>query len=172
MQRQHNRLIENLAVVADIKHVRMAQCSEHLLLAHPPLLQNALVLVLRFKDAQLVHGFQIIARPEAQKRRQVVRTQHRQRLIVIILRHPIMAIVLVEIHHAVGIHAIIAQRLAHLFRDDTKILADDDTALAVTFQRKNRHQIGKRITHIRAEIGVVAISDPPQAAKRHDVVNA
>ena len=150
----------------------MTQRGENLLLAHPPLLMNMLVLVLRFKNAQLVHGLNIVARPEAEQRRQVVRTKHRQRLIVIILRHPVIAVVLVEIHHAVGIHAIIAQRLAHLFRDDTKILADDDTALAVTFQRKNRHQIGERITHIRAEIGVVAISDPPQAAKRHDVVNA
>ena len=164
MQRQHNRLIENLAVVADIQHVRMAQCSEHLLLAHPPLLMNALVLVLRFKDAQLVHGFQVIAHPEAQKRRQVVRTQHRQRLIVIILRHPIMAIVLVEIHHAVGIHAIIAQRLAHLLRHNAEVFTDYHTALAVAFQRKNRHQIGERIAHIGAEIGVVAVGNPPQAA--------
>ena len=172
VQRQHDCLIQNFAIVTGINHVRLSECGEHLLFAHPPLFKDALVLLLRFKDAQLVHGFQIVAGPEAQKRRQVVRTKHRQRLIVIILRHPVIAVVVVEIHHAIRIDAVIAQRLAHLLRDDTKILADDDTALAVTFQRKNRHQIGKRITHIRAEIGVVAISDPPQAAERHDVVNA
>ena len=164
MQRQHDCLIQNFAIVTGINHVRLSECGEHLLFAHPPLFKDALVLLLRFKDAQLVHGFQIIARPEAQKRRQVVRAQHRQRLIVIILRHPVIAVVVVEIHHAIRIDTVIAQRLAHLFRDDTKILADDDTALAVAFQRENRHQIGERVAHIGAEIGVVAVGNPPQAA--------
>ena len=165
-------MVQHLAVVVRVQHVRLPERRENLLLALPPLRQQLLVLLWGLKNAQPVHRLDVVVRPETEQRREVMRADHGERLIVVILRHPVIAVVVVEIHHAVRIDGVLTQRAAHLLRHNAQILTDHHTAFTVALQRQNRHQVGNRITHIGAKIGAVAISNPPKATKRHHMINA
>jgi hypothetical protein len=116
---------------------------------------------------------QVMGRPPARERRQVVGADRHHRLARPGRRRPEGTVGLaLEVQQPVRLHAAAAHGVAHGVRHGAQVLADHQAAMALAFQGQDGHQLVDRIGHVAAVARRAGGGDPEQAHQHHHVVDA
>ncbi|MNH05631.1 hypothetical protein D3C79_649740 [compost metagenome] len=112
--------------------------------------------------------------PEALQGRHVVGGQGRHRLLGVVGRRDEAAIPFgaLEEEHLVGVHAVLFEGDVYAFRHCAEIFPDQQTLIAVGFERQDPQQIVDRIINVGPLGGGLSGRYPPQAQQGHHVVDA
>ena len=120
---------------------------------------------------QAEHQIQILARPIACQGRDIVRTDHRNRLFGIFFGQFKAVPAFAEIHDLIRKHLITVQQIPRLVWYCPQILANDHASIPPAFQSQDgKHHICV-VMHIRAKVRRLA-RNPPQTAQSHHMIDA